>query len=439
MITRLFLLLVLFGTIPLWSQVEPSATGGSDDDQTMDVPPPVSGEAFPTEGRADARSNYLRAGLNFGISYDDNVFASGSAGPVSDITYSIVPRIALDQRTPRQRRSVSYGAGVTIYDPTSALNSVRQNAALNYMYRLSPRTTITMGDSFLQSSNAFNQTNLGSGEPISGSTEAPTLAVIAPYASQFANSGNVDLNYQFGKNGMIGGSGFTSFLYFPDLTQVQGLYSFISEGASGFFSQRLTRAHYVGGSYGYSKYTTLQYSSTTETHTISMFYTFMLSHTLSLSVSGGPQYYNASIANGPSSDQWVPAVTASMNWRGEHSAFNARYSRSVYGGGGMLGTYQSNAAGASWRWQMERNWSVSSSVGYILSKNVTAQQVASFPGHSVVGAAGLQHRIGERLSADLGYARLHQIYNGIAAISTAPDSDRISGSISYQLSRPLGR
>jgi hypothetical protein len=39
----------------------------------------------------------------------------------------------------------------------------------------------------------------------------------------------------------------------------------------------------------------------------------------------------------------------------------------------------------------------------------------------------------------VGYTRLHQSFNGIAAIATTPDTNREFISISYQFSRPLGR
>ena len=85
------------------------------------------------------------------------MFAGGTLKPVSDMTYSVLPTIMLDQTTPRQHRALTYSAGFLFYDPTSALNSVQQNAGVNYRYRFSPRTTITMNDSFQQSSNAFSQ------------------------------------------------------------------------------------------------------------------------------------------------------------------------------------------------------------------------------------------------------------------------------------------
>ena len=60
-------------------------------------------------------------------------------------------------------------------------------------------------------------------------------------------------------------------------------------------------------------------------------------------------------------------------------------------------------------------------------------------GHTVSGTVSVQHPMSEHFKAELGYARLHQSYSGIAVISTAPDSNREFISISYQFTRPLGR
>jgi hypothetical protein len=47
--------------------------------------------------------------------------------------------------------------------------------------------------------------------------------------------------------------------------------------------------------------------------------------------------------------------------------------------------------------------------------------------------------MGEHFNAEIGYARLHQSYSGVAVISSNPDSDREYVSITYQFTRPLGR
>src|ERR1017187_8576925 len=178
MMTRFVPILLLLGTIPVWAQVQPAATGGGLDDERMQMPAPVSGETYPMTGTDEVRTNFLAMGVNFNTSYDDNVVENVSSKPVGDETYSISPTISLDELTTRQHRMFAYSAGFLFYEPTSALNSVQQSASARFQYRTSPRTTFTLSDGFQQSSNPFNQASSILGEPISGSPQPSNAVVI---------------------------------------------------------------------------------------------------------------------------------------------------------------------------------------------------------------------------------------------------------------------
>jgi hypothetical protein len=89
---------------------------------------------------------------------------------------------------------------------------------------------------------------------------------------------------------------------------------------------------------------------------------------------------------------------------------------------------------------MARTWSISSSAGYSIYKNVSPLSLSTYQGgHSVSGGISLDHSLSEHFRAELGYQRLHDTYSGIAAIAADLDADSAFISISYQLSRPLGR
>ncbi|MGA8729794.1 MAG: hypothetical protein WB608_13670 [Terracidiphilus sp.] len=438
--TRLLFILLLLGAIPVWAQVQPAATGGGVDDERMQMPAPISGESYPMTGTDEVRTNYLSMGVNFIAAYDDNVVRDVSQKPIGDETYSILPNIGLDELTTRQHRSLAYSAGFLFYQPTSALNSVQQSAAGRFQYRLSPRTTFTLSDGFQQSSNPFNQASSISGEPISGSPQPSNVVVIAPYASQYSNGGNVGASYQYSRDGMIGGSGSTALLNYPNPSEAPGLSDFISGGGSGFFSRRLTGFQYLGGIYNYNYVVTHPVDTTTQTQTISLFYTIFVSRTLSVSASGGPLHYDSTHTGVSTSSAWTPSITASLGWQGRHSSLAGSYNRTVTGGGGLLGTYHLNSAGATWNWQYARTWTFGATTNYAITKNATPIQFTSNAGgHSLVGSVYVQHSIGERIGAQAGYSRLNQSYNGIQSVYSAPDSDRVFFSISYQLTRPLGR
>ncbi|MCU1301820.1 MAG: hypothetical protein JWQ87_2104, partial [Candidatus Sulfotelmatobacter sp.] len=109
-------------------------------------------------------------------------------------------------------------------------------------------------------------------------------------------------------------------------------------------------------------------------------------------------------------------------------------------GGGLLGAFDSNSATASARWQMTRTWNIGTAGNYAIYKNVRPLiGTGNTGGHSVSGSVLLQHPIGEHFNAEVGYTRLHQSFNGIAAVATTPDTNREFISIAYQFTRPLGR
>jgi hypothetical protein len=63
---------------------------------------------------------------------------------------------------------------------------------------------------------------------------------------------------------------------------------------------------------------------------------------------------------------------------------------------------------------------------------------SSSNGHGILGTASLQQQLGQHLSLQLGYTRLHQNYN-VASVSATPDTNREFVTLSYEFSHPLGR
>ena len=442
MLTRICLSLALLAATPVWSQATPN------DEAQMLTPPPVDGETYPTTVGSEARSNYLSAGLVINTAYDDNVPGVDSITPIGDVTYSIWPTITLDQTTPRQHRMLTYSPGFTFYQHTTALNETDQNAALNFQYLLSQHTTLTLRDSFQKSSNVFNQPYPLSGGPISGSVQAPP-SVVAPFADRLSNTADARLSYQFSRDGMIGGGATLSELHYPNPAEASGLGDSNSRGGSAFYNQRLSRSQYIGVTYQYlrsqnnpvnAQASPVNAQTEIQTHTFLPFYTIYLGSAFSLSLSGGPQLFEATQSPLPPTHSWTPSVMASMGWQRSHTNIVASYSRTVSAGMGLLGAFDSNSVNASANWQIARTWTLGSAANYAINKNVTPLFSASSPGgHTISGSLSIQHSVGEHLSAELGYQSLRQSYSGIAVISNAPDSNREFISLSYQFIRPLGR
>lgn len=445
----------MLASVPLWSQEEqrsvpvPAATtpvisfsGSHDaDPDRMLTPPPVSGAAYPLWFTSEEHANYLRGGVTFNTAYSDNVLGATSATPVSDISYSVWPTIALDETTSRLHTVLTYAPGFTFYQRTSAYNEMDQNLSLSVQYRLSPHVTVSARDGLQKSSNAFNQPDEGLAGAVSGATGDANDSVVAPLADRLSNTGNVGISYQFAANAMVGASGTFSNLHYPDPTEVPGLYDAASRSGSAFYSYRLAKEHYIGATYQYQEL--LSYpGATNETRTDGafLFYTYYPSTTFSFSLFGGPQYYSA----GPqeisstlpvvaAAQSWSPAGGASVNWQSLHSSAAVSYLHSVSGGGGLIGAVELDSANASVRQQIRRNLSASFAGAYA---NNGVLAVAALGGHSVSGSVSLQQQVGQHLSFQAGYTRLHQTYSFLAA---NPDTNREWISISYQFARPLGR
>jgi hypothetical protein len=447
---------VLLASVPVWSQQEqhttpaPAATGpisgifvnGDSDADRMLTPPPVSGETYPVSFTSEERANYLRGGVTFNTAYSDNVLGATSTSPVSDVSYSVWPTIALDETTSRLHAVLTYAPGFTFYQRTSGFNEADENLSLALQYRLSPHVTVSLRDSFQKSSNVFNQPDQGLAGVVSGAAGGVNDSVIAPLADRLSNNGNAGITYQFAANAMIGANGTFTNLHYPDPTEVPGLYDAASRGGSAFYSYRLAKQHYIGVAYQYQDLLSYPTGGTneTQTHGAFLFYTFYPAPTFSFSVFGGPQYYSAgpqytgaTPSTVPALQSWSPAAGASLNWQARHTSMAFSYSHGVSGGGGLVGAVELDSANASLRQQITRNFGASLAGAYA---NNGVLAVSALGGHSVSGSAALQRQVGEHLKMEAGYTRLHQNYSFISA---NPDTNREWVSVSYQFARPLGR
>ncbi len=445
---------------PLWSQADTHAqqpvpafgldSSADTNDDRMVTPPPVSGESYPSEPSSEERSNYLRGGVVFTAAHTDNALGSLTSNPISDVSYSVGPTLALDETTPRMHTILTYAPGFTAYQKTSSRNEVDQNAAIEFTYRLSSHLTFSARDNFQKSSNVFNQSGLATDGTVSGSTQGVNFSVIAPLANRLSNSGTLGIADQFSRDQMIGASGTFSNLHYPDPEQVPGLFDSSTQAGSAFYSLRISKVNYAGASYEYQRL--LSYPEVgvneTQTHAILFFYTVYPSPRFSLSFFGGPQHSD-SVENLTSETSttvtvvsfrtWTPAAGASFSWQGKRNNLALSYLHKVSGGGGLNAAVQMDSASLSAGQQVTKTLSASLGAGYSQNNALDRQIPGLSYGHSIFGSASLQQQLGQHIGVQLGYTRLHQSYSNVAVLATAPDTNREFVSISYQFSKALGR
>ncbi len=409
----------------------------------MTTPPPVSGAAYSTAFASDTQTNFLRTGITLSTAYSNNIQSGGAL--ISDMSYSLWPTIAFDSTTTRLHWVLNYSPGFTFYQRASNLNQSDQNVAFDFQYHLSPHVTATLRDSFQKTSDPLNQPNPQFATPVSGSAPSSNVGIISTAANQLQNTASAQLTYQFRENGMVGLGGTFSNLFYPNPAEVAGLFNSNSNGFSAFYSYRIRDKYDIGVSYQYLDvlaYQTAGIPESTLTHTQTAFFfaTIHLKPTLSLSLSGGPQYYEATQSTQPASRSWSPMAMASLSWQGQRTSLAASYSQIVSSGGGLAGAFHSNVANLSGAWRLNQNWTLAASGGYSLSNTLTPFFLgATSGGHTISATASVQRPLGEHLTIQAGYTRVQQSYEGISSISAAPDTNREFFSISYQFARPLKR
>jgi len=444
MLIRVSIGMILLAACPVWAQTgaETAGTGPGSSGGGMLTPAPVSGDGYSMGFTSETRSNYLSGGLILSTAYQSDVTTGSNGQPISDVSYTILPTISLDQTRSRLHWVFTYSPGFTFYQKTTSLNQTNQNLGVNLRYRLSPHVTLSLRDTFQQSSSVLNQPNTDLQQPVSGGVVVPNYSVIAPNAEVLTNTANATLTYQFAAHAMVGASGTFGNLYYPNQSQVLGLANdSSSKGGSGFYSHRLSKMHYIGVTYQYQVFSASGTRVQSETHAQSVFgfYTIYFKPTISLSFFGGPQYSSTQQLGVPSSQGWSPGGGTSFGWQGRLTSFAASYSQTINDGGGLSGAVHASSANASLHQQLARK--LSAAIGASYSKNSVLDALATLNsgGHTISGNASVQRQVGQRLNLQLQYTRLHQSYSDIAAISAIPDQNRVAVNISYQFMRPLGR
>jgi hypothetical protein len=384
----------------------------------------------------------LSGGILFTAGYDDNVLTGEAVQPVSAETFLIVPNIQYQQTTSRLYGSLLYSPGFTFYHPTSALNQVNQNAAADFEYRFSPRTTVAVQDIFQQNSTIFSEPYTFSGAALQGAIGAQSPYLILPFAGQVVDSTQARIAYQFSRDAMIGGSGTFSLVDYSAASSQTGVFNSQSGGGSAFYARRFGRSQYIGADYGYTRTVTSPIDTTSQVQSGMIFYSVAFPNRLALSLAGGPDYSitTGTLTGARSTTTWGPGGSASVAWQKTRTNVVMSYSRSISSGQGFLGVYTADSGSLFWQWQLGKKLIAGVNGTYANISNGSRLLPATAPtGHTLVGRASLQYLLGEHMNIVGEYIRLHQNYAGIAVISTNPNSDRVAISINYLFTRPLGR
>ncbi|HWT66012.1 MAG TPA: hypothetical protein VN151_07840 [Terracidiphilus sp.] len=435
--------LLSFVALPALAQVAPAANGASaspDEDLRMSVPPPVSGMDFALITGAEDRSNMLRGSLAVDAAYIDNAFSGEFTRPLHETTITIRPNISFDRTTPRDRESLSYTPGFTLYQPTSDLNAIDQSAQARIDYRFARYTALSVSNLFVQTTNMFGQSGAIISSGVSASGDSPLLLI--PFASQISDTLHATFSHQYARNQMFGAGGSFGIVHFPNPSQAPGLYDSKSGSGSAFYAFRAGERHYLGFAYQFTRIAASPTAgeSNTDVQSFVPYYTFYIGPTISVSIAAGPQYFKATETGFADFTGWAPYANASVARQTAHTNLALSYAHTVSGGSGLLGAFKQDSVNFTSRAQFSRAWAAGAEGGYTNNANATPNLGSSFlDGHRISGKGLIQRTFGEHFVIEAGYERLHQAYPGLALLNNNPDSNRGYASITCQFARPIGR
>ena len=286
---------------------------------------------------------------------------TGSNGqPISDVSYTISPTISLDQTRSRLHWVFTYSPGFTFYQKTSSLNQANQNLGVNLSYRLSPHVTLSLRDTFQQTSNVLNQPNTDLQQPVSGGVFVPNYSVIAPIAEVLTNTANATLTYQFAANAMVGASGTFANLYYPNQSQVPGLANSSSKGVRRSIRTACQRCTISAPPINTRVSGQCDWGAERNSRTASSVFILSTSSRQFPFPSSAVRNTPARSSSGCLHQAWSPGGGVSFGWQGKLTSFAASYSQTINEGGGLGGAVQSTSANASLRRQLTRKLSTSS-------------------------------------------------------------------------------
>jgi hypothetical protein len=393
------------------------------------------------------RSNYLRAGLNVGATYDDNPLLL-SAGAVGEASVSIFPNIKIDESTSRLRWTLGYAGGLTVNQRFTNQDQGSHNVIFDSGFRLSPHVNLRVAESFSLTTGFFDAGGNAEGVAYSG----PNVSLITPLATQRSSLTTVETNYHFALNDLIGASGSFYDLHFTNVAAGTAYTLTDSQTASGsaFWLHRLFGSDWGGVSYRFDRIT-FDPSGETRVHSFLATDTVSLSKRLTLTGFVGPQYSEndglAPVTFTPTQqNQWSVAGGAEGSWKNQNTSVSGGYSRMISDGGGVLGAVRLQTVHANFRRQLTPGWAMTLTGSHGANQSLTVPYVTSADSVSLTSAGvSVERNVGKSMGLRMGYSHdFQQLSDVPGATPTSPlqtldaSRNRFFVTFSYQWAKPLG-
>jgi hypothetical protein len=258
--------------------------------------------------------------------------------------------------------------------------------------------------------------------PIQGPGAGPIGDIITTSGDRIGNSVSGSVERTLTRNTSISGTGSWGVLHYLDSNADTGLDTSQVSGSVSL-NQRIDARSSAGVSGVYSTYS---YSGNgsglntpdIETRGINVFYQRVLSRTLSVNVSVGPQWVSSSDST-LVPDSTDVAVTAGLSYSYQNVHAGVNYSRGVNNGSGVLPGSLTDAFSASAGRNFGRDWVVGLTASYAHSAgltqflNGTSLVTSNATYDTVYGGAQVTRRLSPHFSAYASYTAASQSSNNV--------------------------
>jgi hypothetical protein len=347
----------------------------------------------------------VQLGLFNGSGTDYTTNLSGSAGYV-----------ASSERLPF---SFLYSGGLLLTSQSQATVQTYHNASISQGFVMTPRMSFSVSDSvsYLPQSPTTGYSGIaGIGDigPINGPAQGPAGGILTNYGKRVSNSLYGTLERKLTASTSISGVGGWDILRFIDgigldTTDVSGTVA-LNHRLDGrtSLSGNVTYSIFTYGNYGVIADPLGLSNLSIQSRGANLVVSRLLTRTLSLTVSGGPQLINSS------NSTLVPAKTTgagsvSLTYTRKVTSASLSYVRGASGGSGVQQGSLADSVSASVSRSYGRDWQGSINGSYTHSNAlITNQQVNQFLGvngtyNSVFGGVQVSHRLGAHSSAYASY------------------------------------
>jgi hypothetical protein len=390
------------------------------------------------------RSNQLDLAVSSSESGDDGVPGSTVGQKEWSVISSVRPELNLQIARVRLQSTLHYAPSFTYGTGIATSNNVSQAAGLDMSYRFTKRLTVSAREAFVLTTNPFDSLRANAELPNFGVLDRPSTASLGTNLHSTTEQLGSDLSYRLTARTTVGAGGNFGDTKYETLDRSNG-----QNLDSRFWSGSAFVSHQWSPRYS----TQLQYSrqyfssaapltSESDGNEVLGFLNITWNRSLQLSVFGGPNLVSidhVAIATGATSTQTQTfSGGASFSWQGQHNglsvSFSQRTSNSGISGNGVVSM---RTGTLNLQRQAGKMWSTNIFANYVGENQLDPLNLLP-DSNSVSAGVGISRVINQRFTLSLTGSR-QQFIGAIPELFLQRSRDIVGFSISYRLSRPIGR